>query len=414
MKIFELFKKNITIPFTDNKTIPVDIKTYESIFNYSMLNNLTSDNVNITGISEYKTSWVNLCLNVRAENVANCETYLYKKIGKKLKEIEQHPFFDLLETTNTYNYGWNQILYLITQNLDIYGNAYLIIVKDGYNMPVEFIPVPSSIVTPIYNSNASLITGYNILEKYYSKDDILHFKIPNIYNNLIGKPTIDGLNRIIRVDNFQQIYSEKFFKNSGRISIALETDEKINNDTIERLRNQLRDEYSGVDNAGKTIVLDKGLKLKDFAVSNKEMDYVESRKVIRNEILSRMRVPPVLVGINESANRATADTELIFFLKHTIKPFSKNIENILNMFIKQYFGKNLIVRLEHPNPLTDEERKDYELGLRYGAITLNEFRNAINYESINGLDIMTPVVTNNISNNNNQQTQAQNEVIQNQ
>lgn len=337
--------------------------------------------------TSYKTSWIKNAIDVRAQNVANAQVYIVNKQTEE--EIPNHPFIQVFNRTNVYDLSGIQLLDIISKNLDVYGNAYLYVAKTG-TQPSELIPLPSRFVEPVYNSTYTLIIGYKYRNSgtvvTYNKDDIIHFRNISIDNYLVGVPVITALQPLIDIDNFQQSYSKMSLQNGGNISLALQTDAKLNGDVLERMRHEFKRNYTGSSNAGKVIVLDNGLQITDYSKNMKDMDYTEGRRLVRDEILSRMSVPPVLVGINDSANRATAEVEYSFFIQHTIKNIAKNITQTFDNYISKVYGEQYHFVLEYDSGISDSTLREYDLLLKYGIVTTNEVREYFNYSAITGGD----------------------------
>lgn len=366
MRLFDLFKKDKPIVLSEEKfvTIPTAY-TFNTAF--------ASDD------SSYRSSWVNQCIRVRAENVADCDMYMKDEITDD--EIKGHPFIKAWKKANIYEMSGKQLLQIISTQLDVYGNAYLYVARVN-GMPDEFIPLPSKFVMPVYNDMGTLIIGYQYMGSNaitYTTNDIIHFKNISIDNFLVGTPTIASLSKIINVDNLQQTYAQQTFVNSGTVSLALSAPGKLGVDVIDRLRNDFQSKHGGSKNAYKTFVMDGGMTIQDLSKTQKEMDYVESRKAVRNEILSRMSVPPVLVGVNESANRASSETEYDFFIRHTIVPIANNIETTLNTFITKNYNDNAELELEYDEQWAKTDIEAYDMLMKYGALTIDELREEFDF-----------------------------------
>ena len=86
------------------------------------------------------------------------------------------------------------------------------------------------------------------------------------------------------------------------MSGVLETDKDISQENSDKITKKWEQKYRGVDNAHKVGVLSGGLKYKPINPSQKEMDFVESRKFNRDEILGFFKVPKSIIGLGEGDN----------------------------------------------------------------------------------------------------------------
>lgn len=373
MKILDKFIKRVPEPKK---------KSYSSA-NWVSLNNGFGNEATST----YATSFAYTCLTVRAENLAKADIYLYSKKGRKVKEIEEHPFFDIINGVNTYQQTFYEILYSISLNLDIYGNAYVYYTKNTVNKPAALYVLPTNKVQIIYSSDKTRVIGYsyrsgdNLIT--YGVDEVIHFRLPSLENPYQGTPTISCLKHAINIDNLQQLYQENYYNNDASVGAILETDEVLSDDVFERLSNQWNERHSGVGNARKTAILEGGVKLHEFRGSPKESDYNQSRIDIRNEILAKLRVSPTVLGITEGVTRANAVVGIMNFVNTVIKPFSRFIVDKFNIFLKQNYDPSLYLVFDYED--FDDGNFNIEMTkalLDRQALTKNEARELFDYEPL--------------------------------
>lgn len=379
MGLFSIFSKNKSTSNIEsvNKNFGnIAVGRYSDLFN--------SDIQLSNSIKDFSTTWVSTCIDIRSQCVASANIYLYEKNSRTgdLKEITSHPFLDnIVHKTNVYGLDWFQTMILMCQNLDINGKAYFLIIRDSKGVPTELLSLDSCKVTPVKNQSDTLIIGFKYGKTTYSKSDILEIKIPNLKRPMYaGNPTIAGLERLISINNYQDIYNEQNFKNGGRIGLSIESDKQYSESELNRITQLLKTQYSGVDNIGKPLLLTDGMKLQNESNNAKEMDFVKSSQEVRNSIFFRMKVPPVLAGVADSSNRSTAEVQKAFFIENTIKPFSRFIETPLSNFVKSnYNNSNLFVKLEYKNTISPDELNVIKLLADKGTISGNELREVGNY-----------------------------------
>ena len=91
-----------------------------------------------------------------------------------------------------------------------------------------------------------------------------------------------------------------------------------------------RNEYQGVNNGHRTAILDNGLDFSTMSATQKEMDFVESRRYTRDEILSVYKVPKSIIGITDDVNRASAQVAENTFYRICIEPLARKIQQTIN------------------------------------------------------------------------------------
>lgn len=89
----------------------------------------------------------------------------------------------------------------------------------------------------------------------------------------------------INTDHAASRWNWKFFKNSAKPDFILETEQSLTPEIASLLQTSWNEKFAGEDNSHKTAILHSGLSAKNLSPSQKEMDFVESRKFNRDEIL---------------------------------------------------------------------------------------------------------------------------------
>ena len=160
----------------------------------------------------------------------------------------------------------------------------------------------------------------------------------------------------------------KFFYNNASVDGVLETEQNLNQDTVNQIQNKWEQKYRWTDNSHKVWILTWGLKYKQINASQKEMDFVESRRFNRDEILWFFRVPKAMIWLWEWDNALNVRSFQGIFAREVVKPIATRIAEAFNY---ELFGE--WVRFEFVNIVpTDLEatRQDWLAN----AMTLNEFR----------------------------------------
>lgn len=184
-----------------------------------------------------------------------------------------------------------------------------------------------------------------------------------------GVGDVQAASIAIDTDNASAVWNWKYFENSARPHTAIEVPTNIDKETLERLESQWNNKFKGVNNSNKAAFLTGGMKIANFGTSQREMDFVEGRRLNRDEIFAIFKVPKAVVGLGEGTgqnmNIRSFDIQLAM---NAIEPLSIKIQEVLSVGL---FGKIGLFEFVNVVPKdSDEVRKDYEIGI----ITLNEAR----------------------------------------
>jgi hypothetical protein len=142
---------------------------------------------------------------------------------------------------------------------------------------------------------------------------------------------------------------------------------------------------AGVNHAKEPMVLTgEGSKFESVGVSPRELDFVESRKFLRDSANQHFHIPPEIMGILENSNRSTIDSAFYLLNKNVLSDYLRMYERVLNtQLLWEDYDKEKKLILRHEN--TIEEDVDQKLrianeGLSRGVLTRNEWRIAMGFE----------------------------------
>jgi len=269
---------------------------------------------------------------------------------------------------------------MISASLDLYGNAFLLVSRNK-GIPESFYFLPYNNTGIIFSDDNKKIVSYEYKEgnKTYKipAKDVIHFLIPSPDSNLTGKSLVSAFNFTLDIDYYQNLFQKMFYMNNASIGLILESPENLNDEQFERLETKINQKYTGVDNSGKPLILEGGLKASSYKPSVKDVEMLPARKMIRDEILAIMRVPKIILGILEDVNYAGSKEAVKIFNDYTIRPFAKLcIESKFNMFLKQNFpDDNLSMSMEYD---FENDRalqlKAYEIYRKYDIASVQEIR----------------------------------------
>ncbi|HRE41944.1 MAG TPA: phage portal protein [Ignavibacteria bacterium] len=371
---------------------------------------------------DYYKSYAHSAITARAENISKARIYLYKYLrGKKggYDEIFEHPFLDLVNKPNSLNQSFENLLYLISVSLDLYGNAFLLIERNKNfptgkdtsqilpssshtkgggkkdsgkinSMPVSFYFLPFNSTSPVLSDDKRKIIAYEYKEgnKLYKipSSDVIHFLIPNPSSNLMGRSLISAFNFTLDIDYFQNLYQKKFYEHDASPGLIIETESLLNDEQYHRLCSTLDSQYSGYKNSSRTLILDSGVKAKPYKPNPKDVSIIPSREFIRDEILAILRVPKTILGLSDNVNYANAKEAIKVFNDFTIKPFARLcIESKFNIFIRDNYEDNDFKMVMEYEFETDRslQLQSYEIYRKYDIATVNEIRELEGFEKNN-------------------------------
>lgn len=320
--------------------------------------------------------------------------------ASEFEEILDHPFLDLKRNVNGFMNNFD-LVEMTQLYQELTGNAYWHIIEDRMGVPREIWIIPPQ-NCKIIPDKKKFISGY----KYdvsggepidLSEKSIIHFKMPNPKNLYYGSAPFISIAEEFNLNQKINDYETAMFANGGTLSGLFETDESLGDHEFERLKNEIKQSFTGTRNAGKMPLLDNGLKYKPLGTSPKEMSYLGGREYIKECVLNAYGL--ALGMFSKEANRANVDGAIYQYTKSTIQPRLRRMEEKLNEKLIWRYDEKLFVAFDNPIP----EDREYKLNERikhigWGIQTINEVRSEMGKEPYKDSFYNNPIIPVNMTN----------------
>ena len=320
------------------------------------------------------------CVNRRAQSVGQIPWVAKKKQRDgTMVEAPESPLQKLIDNPNP-DFAWAEMTELMSQHIDLAGNSYWSIIRAGNaNQPVELWPVlPQGI--KIQAGKTRLIDFYRYqyggITRDIQSEEMVHVKTVNPNDFLYGIPTIQAAGRAVDVDRESSQWQLNSMHNRGISDYAIIIDPETTAEQMSRLRELHKEKQASSNNARAPFFTTRDIKtLNQSAV---ELDFVNSRLKVWEEICSAMGVPPVMVGIMENATLANIETARKIFWADTITPLLRMIRSQLNAQLASQFGPEWYIdydlggvealREDYSKKL-DEAKKLFDMGVPFNTIS---------------------------------------------
>lgn len=377
--------KNLLTPFmsTDsNETFYSDSNRYLDVFsNRSFISVSTAQTI----------ADVFACVNLKANAMAIMPLKLYIVTDNGKREYKEHSLYKLLRkepNPNLTAFEWKK---MISQDLDLRGNHYCQIVKNGMGEIVAIYPLRADLMKVKYvlkNNTKEKIYNYNGLE--ISSDRILHIiDIPDS-EGLIGISRIAYARNTLEFANNAATHGNKLFKNQATPSGAFSHPTELSNDAYKRLKDSLEEKYSGLENSGKPLLLEGGLTFSPISISNSDSQWLESRKLNRENIGAVFGVPVSMLNDSTASSYGNLEQKYLEFQTTTVLPISIAIEEKSEQkLLTNKEKQNLIIKFQF-NALLRADVKTkgeyYKNMWGIGSMSPNEVRSNEDMNSYEGGD----------------------------
>jgi HK97 family phage portal protein len=331
------------------------------------------------------SSWVYAAVNAIAQEVARQTPYLFVNSGQADHEQtplpHTHPLCRLLDSPNPWLTRW-ELWYLTVVYLELTGNCFWYVApRTGLSTPAEIWVVPTPWVKVIPDTTeyvrAYEVAAPGVPTQTFTPDEIVHLKYPNPLNPHYGLSPLQA--NALTVDANTELLKSRYqtFLAGPRPGVVLHTEQTLTDQTVKRLEEKLDTKYAGRVNWHRPMVLEQGLKASPWTLTPAEMDFLNSSKMTRDEILAVFRVPPPIVGLVENTGLGSNIWlgARVMFCEGTIQPKLDLIGQALTRDLARRFGPDVMVTFPDCSPRNFEQRRlDDELDAKFGLRTYNEIR----------------------------------------
>lgn len=330
------------------------------------------------------SSWVYAAVNAIAQEVARQKPFVFVNTGQA--EHEQtalphtHPLCRLLSRPNPWLTPW-ELWYLTVVYLELTGNCFWYVAPSEAGTPAELWIIPTPWVRVVPDAR-EYVRAYEVASpgtpaQTFSPDEIIHLKYPNPLDPHYGLSPLQA--NALTVDANTELLKSRYqtFVAGPRPGVVLRTDQTLTDQTLKRLEEKLGEKYSGRTNWHRPMVLEQGLTASPWTLTPAEMDFLNSSKMTRDEILAVFRVPPPITGLIENTGLGANIWfgARAMFCEGTIQPKLDLIGQSLTRDLGERYGPDVQVTFPDCSPRNHEQRRlDDELDAKMGLRTYNEIR----------------------------------------
>ncbi|GLI92076.1 phage portal protein [Methylocystis echinoides] len=326
------------------------------------------------------------CVRMVAEAAASVPWLIYEGA----EEIPDHPLLALIERPNPAD-TCVSFIEAICANLLLYGNAYIeSVLLDGQLRELYALRPDRMRVEPGRNGwpAAFIHRAQGEEARYEMRGDgiepILHIRLFHPLDDYYGFAPLVAAQVALDTHNAASFWNKALLDNSARPSGALvysgPDGAHLSDEQFTRLKQELEENFSGADNAGRPLLLEGGLDWRALSLSPKDMDFSESKAGAAREIALAFGVPPLLLGLpgdNTFANYSEANRA---FWRQTVLPLVTRVQKSFQAWLRPGFGEfRLEYNADRLEALATERASEWERIGKAHFLTLDEQREAAGY-----------------------------------
>jgi HK97 family phage portal protein len=269
-----------------------------------------------------KQDWVRICVDKRADLLARLPLKVYRHDDLNRPEEPEHPYAQLLARPNTRHsrfvfWRWVQATY------DIYGEAFVGKQRDQGGRPYQLVPLHPTSMREVEDRDGRTIWDFDNGHVQISgipDEDLIHPRTYNPDSFTRGLSKLESLRSTLENEDYALRAQSSFWKRGARPGVALTHPGTLSQPAADRLKIRWDAIAAGADNTGTTVVLEEGMKPEILTLNAEEAQYIDARKLNREEVVAGYDMPPPAVHILDHATYSNITAQLRSVYRDTMAP----------------------------------------------------------------------------------------------
>lgn len=346
-----------------------------------------------------KQPQVRTVVSFLARNIAQLGVHAFRRLSDTDRErLASHPILDLFSNPQAQMSRYRLFERLVS-DLAIYDRGYWVKAR-GEGGVAAVIPVPPWRLQPEGSSWLG-VDQYRVSgergELVLPADQVVAFHGYNPLDARTGSSPLEALESML-AEEFEATRSrEQMWRNGGRMSGVLTRPAdapKWDPNVKERFRESWRAYTAGGGAAGGTPILEDGMQYAQLALDPQKAQYIEARKLTREEVAAAYHIPLPMVGILDNATFSNIKEQHQQLYQDTLGPWLTSIKEDIELQLLPDVPDNNGVYIEFN--LQDKLRGSFEEQAAAAStatgrpwMTVNETRGRNNLPAIEGGDELT-------------------------
>ncbi len=274
-----------------------------------------------------------------ARNIAQLGLHTYRRVSDTDRErLSGHGMAQTIKRPNPYTTRY-RLLNSLMVDLGIYYNAYWLKMRatSGRVALMRVPPAWVSILGGLVPTEYTVSVGTATL--HVDPTAMVHFRGHNPDSTLRGLSPLETLRRILAEEWASGQWREGFWKHSAKQSLIIERPAgapEWSEKSQEKWRAEFEALYSG--GPGRTMVLEEGMTAKEISFDAQQSQYLEARKLTREEVAAAYHIPPPMVGILDNATFSNITEQHKSLYQDTLAPWCVMIEEDIDLQLLPEFG----------------------------------------------------------------------------
>lgn len=294
---------------------------------------LSSSGVAVSRMTALGVPAIWAAVDTICKTLASLPFGIFQQTENGSKAAKSHPVYNLVRITPApalglyTSYSFKYSLFLQA----CFGDAFVKIHRNGIGRPTNLELLEQDTVSVFQRDTGELYyivrrqIGNRYSEEVLTPREVLHIKGLTI-NGLMGQSVTAMHRDSIGTSIAAEQYGNRFFANGANPSGALVYPQELKAGQREVVERKVSGKFGGVENTGKTMVLDAGVKYEKFSLNPGEAMLNETRNFQVNQSARIFGVPVPMLGQLDNATLNNMETLQTQFVNLCLRPWAVQVE----------------------------------------------------------------------------------------
>jgi HK97 family phage portal protein len=337
------------------------------------------------------------CVAIRSELTASVPLKLYRRMPDGTRQrVTDNPLADVLsDLANPLTTAYECREFLV-RSLDLYGNAFARIERNGGGQVSALWPLEASRVQVERLETGRLRYRYSGARgaEVILLEDMLHIRASS-EDGLLGRSPLSiargSFELGMTLNETAHTQAASGFKPAGILMYP----GNLSEDARNRVRNSFHEQANGPRKAGRTPVLEEGLKYQQLSFAPLEAQLLESRNTSNADVCYAFNLSPAILGLNESVSYGSAQQAAQDLVTNALAPLCARIEQAMQRcLLSSEARRNLIIEHDLSGLLRGDATSRwtaYRTAREIGVMSAKEIRATENLGPMDPADDYAPL-----------------------
>lgn len=304
-------------------------------------------------------------------------------------EVDNHALLMLLERPNPL-LGGAEFHAARISHLNIHGNSYITGAGPGVDAgkpPLELWLMRPDRVAVVPHP-IEMVSGYTHevggKEQAFKRQAVLHCRLFAADDDFYGMSPLRVAMRNILTVNEAVRWNYALLKNSARPAAAIVAQAGVTREGLNDLREDVDEIYSGAENAGRPLLLEGTMDIKNIGFGPAEMEWLAGMQHGDRRIAVALNMPPEMTGDGEGKTFANYKEARKAWYMEDVLPQADKDRDAFNTWLTPRYGDGLYLDYDRDQIEALQEEQDllWSRIERSTCLTSNEKRAALGYDGV--------------------------------